>query len=376
MLFRSRVRLGTAVILPATYIGSPRYMQQLYQNSMAICRKVGRPDFFITMTCNPRWPEITKTLAKYFVKGTTANDIPTIVTDVFHTKVKELIKDLVEGQVLGPIVNYVYTIEFQKRGLPHAHILAALRSDCKLLEPGDIDRFITAELSDTDSSLRYYQLRHMMHGPHVDGLQCWDKEKKECSKKFPKQFCDETDMTKDGFPKYRRRDNRDKLYAYHAKRNGKVQYVDNRMVVPHNPFLLKKYDCHLNVNYCFSVRAVKYIHKYIHKLHDRARMEMKQHETKEVEKYIDSRYIGPMEAAWRLNAIPLHDKSHTVVRLPVHLDDQQYVTFEEGYEERVLNQDCKTMLVGWFDLNSHDVAARSILYGNVPESYLYLEYTS
>ena len=98
------VHLGTAVILPATYIGSPRCLQQLNQDSMAIYRKVGKPDFFITVTCNPRWPEITKTLEKYFVKGTTANDIPTIVTDVFQAKVNELINDLVEKQILGPIV--------------------------------------------------------------------------------------------------------------------------------------------------------------------------------------------------------------------------------------------------------------------------------
>lgn len=169
----------------------------------------------------------------------------------------------------------------------------------------------------------------MMHGPHVDRLQCWVKEKK-CSKKSPLQFCDETDMTNS-------------------------QSTDVAMVVPHNPFLLKKYDCHINVEYCSSVLALKYIHKYIHKGHDRVRMKMKQHEANEVEKYIDSRYIGPMEAAWRLNAIPLHNRS---------LDDQQYVTFE-GYEERILNQDH----VGWVDLNSHDVAARSILYRYVPDGY-------
>ncbi|KAG8178853.1 hypothetical protein JTE90_017628 [Oedothorax gibbosus] len=188
------------------------------------------------MTCNPRWTEITHALKKYFIKGTTVNDIPMIVTDIFETKVKQLIKDLMENNVLGPIVDYVYTIEFQKRGLPHAHILAALRTDCKLLQPKDVDRFITAELSDKDSSLRYYQLRHMMHGSHVDGLMCWDAEKKVCSKNFPKSFCEETDMTGDGFPRYRRRDNTDKMYAYHARHNGMVHYVDNRMVVPHNPY--------------------------------------------------------------------------------------------------------------------------------------------
>ena len=137
-----------------------------------------------------------------------------------------------------------------------------------------MDRFITAELSE-DSSLRYYQLRNMMHEPHIDGLLCWDKEKQECAKKYPKEFCTETDMTRNGFPKYRRRDNADKFYAYHRKLNGQTHYVDNRMVVPHNPYLLKKFDCHINIEYCSSEMALKYIHKYIHKGHDRTTMEMK-----------------------------------------------------------------------------------------------------
>ncbi|XP_071040054.1 uncharacterized protein [Parasteatoda tepidariorum] len=93
-----RVRLGTAVILPATYIGSPRSMQQLYQDAIAICRKVGRPDFFITMTCNPQWPEITETLKDHFIKGTTVNDISIIVTKIFQAKVDELIEGTVVNE--------------------------------------------------------------------------------------------------------------------------------------------------------------------------------------------------------------------------------------------------------------------------------------
>ena len=41
-------RLGNAFVLPATYVGSPRYVQQQYQDAMAIVRKIGRPDLFIT----------------------------------------------------------------------------------------------------------------------------------------------------------------------------------------------------------------------------------------------------------------------------------------------------------------------------------------
>ena len=41
------------VILPPTFVGSPRYMDQLYFDGMAICSHVGFPNLFITLTCNP-----------------------------------------------------------------------------------------------------------------------------------------------------------------------------------------------------------------------------------------------------------------------------------------------------------------------------------
>ena len=54
--------LGKRVILPSTFAGSPRHMTELYQDAMAIVRAFGKPDFFITMTCNPAWPEIKENL--------------------------------------------------------------------------------------------------------------------------------------------------------------------------------------------------------------------------------------------------------------------------------------------------------------------------
>ena len=51
--------VGKQIILPSSFTGSLRYMAQNYQDAMAICRKVGYPDLFITFTCNPKWSEIT-----------------------------------------------------------------------------------------------------------------------------------------------------------------------------------------------------------------------------------------------------------------------------------------------------------------------------
>ena len=55
-------RIGQRIVLPATFIGSPRYMQKLFHDSMVLVRVLGKPDLFVTMTCNPTWPEILNEL--------------------------------------------------------------------------------------------------------------------------------------------------------------------------------------------------------------------------------------------------------------------------------------------------------------------------
>ena len=47
--------VGRRVILPASFVGSPRDMNARFQNAMAIVRYYGKPDYFITMTTNPNW---------------------------------------------------------------------------------------------------------------------------------------------------------------------------------------------------------------------------------------------------------------------------------------------------------------------------------
>ena len=53
---------GKVTILPSSYIGSPRHMQKYAQDAVAYVRHYGRPDLFITFTCNPAWDEIQQLL--------------------------------------------------------------------------------------------------------------------------------------------------------------------------------------------------------------------------------------------------------------------------------------------------------------------------
>lgn len=64
------------------------------------------------MTCNPKWPEIQDQLQG----KERAEHRPDICARVFSLKVKSLIHDIKESQILGRLMAYTYTIEWQKRG--------------------------------------------------------------------------------------------------------------------------------------------------------------------------------------------------------------------------------------------------------------------
>jgi Helitron helicase-like domain at N-terminus len=67
--------LGKHFILPSSFAGSTRNMQQHCQDTLAINRYFGGGDLFITMTANPTWPEIQSAL----LYDQTASDRPDLV---------------------------------------------------------------------------------------------------------------------------------------------------------------------------------------------------------------------------------------------------------------------------------------------------------
>lgn len=91
--------MGKMTVLPASFTGGRRYMLQNYHDGIAICREYGPPDFFITFTCNPKWPEIAQGILE---AGQKPNDRADIIVRVFNMKLEELLDDIQHGQVFGP----------------------------------------------------------------------------------------------------------------------------------------------------------------------------------------------------------------------------------------------------------------------------------
>ena len=121
---------------------------------MSIVNRYRKPVLFITMNCNPNWKEISENLEHY----ETAIDRPDIVVKVFHLKVQEFKELVIKRGVLGKCIAYTYVIEFQKRGLPHVHLLLFLDENDKINTSEKVDELISAEIPNEDITHIYMTL--------------------------------------------------------------------------------------------------------------------------------------------------------------------------------------------------------------------------
>ncbi|XP_016506237.1 uncharacterized protein LOC107824026 [Nicotiana tabacum] len=189
--------------LPTSFTGGPRDMRQRYMDAIALVQHFGKPDIFLTMTCNPSWPEIKQ----HLLPTNETQNRPDLISRVFKAKVEEIKTEILKRNIFGKVAAYMYTIEFQKRGLPHAHFLIILTDDYKLLTPEAYDKFVCAELPDPDTNSYLHKLviKHMMHGPcgHLNPTNSCTK-RNECKFKYPKSFVGETTKGKNSYPIYRR----------------------------------------------------------------------------------------------------------------------------------------------------------------------------
>uniref|UniRef100_A0A0G4HEZ5 ATP-dependent DNA helicase n=1 Tax=Chromera velia CCMP2878 TaxID=1169474 RepID=A0A0G4HEZ5_9ALVE len=388
--------VGRRIVLGPHFTGGPRYMTSLYQDAMAMVRAEGKPTLFITMTCNPKWPEITDALFEHQQPV----DRPDIIARVFWQRARCLIHDLTVKNGLGKAGSrdaakgWLWVIEWQKRGLPHLHLLLWLHESDIPREAHDFDELICAEIPDptTEKAVHDLVVNHMIHGPCGDLAACaassytppcFDEKKGVCDKHFPKPFFLQTVDTEDGYPLYRRRPpNPSSGLQEDTGHTAEVRGVqmDNRWVVPYNKPLLLKYNCHLNVEFCRSVKCVKYLNKYVYKGPDRAMAKVVSEDAQgnidEIQDFVDGRYISSGEAVWHLLDFPLNGCSHNVERLACHLENHQSVSFDPAAEPSVNNiiqaGPPKTTLTAFFEYNTTPPAR--LHPGESPHTLLYHEF--
>jgi hypothetical protein len=95
-------------------------------------------------------------------------------------------------------------------------------------------------------------------------------------------------------------------------------------VVPYIPYLTQYFNCHINVEACGSIKAVKYLFKYLYKGHDRATITVGEANddnasVDEIKQYKDARWVSPPEALWRIYGFDLSKNNPPVMQLQLHL---------------------------------------------------------
>ncbi|XP_036339810.1 uncharacterized protein LOC118749148 [Rhagoletis pomonella] len=222
----------------------------------------------------------------------------------------------------------------------------------------------------------------MIHGPCGDlnrSSPCMADGK--CTKRFPKDFTNDTSTHVDGYPIYRRRNTDNGGQSFTLNINNANTDIDNRWVVPYSPLLSKTFNAHINVEFCSSVKSIKYICKYVNKGSDMAVFQIQNtdgnaprlSDNDEIMRYQIGRYISSNEAVWRIFGFPIHERDPAVIHLAVHLENGQRVFFtNETAIERAMNPP-KTTLTEFFELCNRPDAfgafARTLLYSEVPRFF-------
>nr|GEW37195.1 hypothetical protein [Tanacetum cinerariifolium] len=334
-------------------------------DAMAICRWAGPPNLFVTMTCNPKWFEIKRDVENY-IPGQPTADRPDTITCVFMKKLDDLMEDIQMGHHFGRV-----------------------KADDKISSTDEIDHVIFAELpSEVDDLIGFKAVcTHMMHGPCGDQFRSSPyMSRNGCTKGYPKEYCEETFIICDGWPRYKRSNN-----GRRAKVGQRDTMLDNRFVIPHNINLIVKYDCHINVEWCNQGSMVKYLFNYLNKGPDHATFVIEGqtnhnnynnnsrtpyrsilHHADEIEQYLNYRYISACEACWKLLSFELHYRSIAVERLAFHEEGCNRVYFRDDDDvENVFKRATNAMskFTGWMRAKEIYPEGRHLLYADYPTEF-------
>ena len=207
---------------------------------MAIAQYFQKINLFITVTANPHWEEVQREL----LPGQEPSDRPDLIARVFQLKKEAILHDIIKNGIFSRTVVKIFTIKFQKQGLPHMHLLIFLEEEHKLYSIAAVDSCIRAYWPDPETEPQPFKIvkEVMVHGPCGGAnprAPCND-EKGQCAKKYPQAFQNGTTMDEAGY------------LVYHHPNNGREYVVcgvkvHNGYIVPHNPYLSMKYQCHIDV---------------------------------------------------------------------------------------------------------------------------------
>ncbi|XP_027157232.1 uncharacterized protein LOC113758663 [Coffea eugenioides] len=248
-----------------------------------------------------------------------------------------------------------------------------------MFSPEAYDRIVFAELPDPKESPYLYSLviKHMLHGPcgTLNPNNPCIRQNGKCRNNYPKEFSPYTKHSRNSYPVYRRRnDGKNVIIREHL--------FDNRWVVPYNAYLLAKFDCHINVEICSAIEAVKYIYKYIYKGYDKVMYQITAYQTEniidEIHNFQSARWICAPEAMWRIFSFDLTNIHPSVMTMHLHLENSQPISFieDQALQDVLRNErNSRTMLTEFLSMNRTNKRAQDLncLYREFPRYFTWDE---
>ncbi|XP_074266228.1 uncharacterized protein LOC141588698 [Silene latifolia] len=218
------------------------------------------------------------------------------------------------------LLSVVYTIEFQKRGLPHAHIVLFLHREDKFPTAVDVDKIIFAEIPDptTDPVLHSVVCEYMLHG-----------------------LCGKL------------------LLKYRAHIN--VEWCNQSRSIKYLFKYINKGSDRVTMQSSYTRRNEE----------DPGRFD-------EIKRFYNYRYLSACEAAWRIFGFDIDYITPAVERLQYHLPDEQPIVFhDDDWVDEVVEKTSLgvSQFLNWMGCNNSTVeemqVAKELLYCEFPTKFVW-----
>ncbi|CAB0007903.1 unnamed protein product, partial [Nesidiocoris tenuis] len=369
------------IFLPSSFTHGPRWMQVQYYNAMAVVYRKGQPTYFVTITCNPRWPEIVNSLNP----GETAVDRPDVAVRVFHQKFMHLKRLIKGGKIFGTIDYVMHVIEFQDRGLPHAH-LAVRVSGGGPSSSVEIDAFVRATIpsaAEANGRLRSLVLEHMIHnvcGRDNQNAPCMDRVTNKCVQRYPMAANESTFIDDRGYINYKRPCRENVQLSASSMRGNFLRTVNDQYVVPFNPAILLIMACHANVEIATSAKTIRYLMKYVYRAPDQAVVAVVDSGSSarrgvaavadEIREYQEARVVTASEAYWRILELPNRGSTPAVEALTVHLPNCQIVVYRPSFGRLPPHRRQSSRLLSYLNRPRNVPELQNLTYAQFYEQYI------
>jgi hypothetical protein len=260
--------------LPDSVHGSQRHMSNLAKNALVLVSEFGCPHVFLTLTCNPEWQEILSQL----LTGQTAFDRPDVTVPVFKSRLDKFKTNIRNQKYFQSreVIYLLHVIEYQYRGLPHAHMVFRLNNaqDTNASNQNDLFEFVDQNFTAEMPRFEGEELANILWWDDGDKLTDEYKEKAVAmARKHNLHNCavavngckkDVSDRCRRG---YSRTETIDQTYL--DPLTDRVVYrrwrQDDMKVVPYNLQMMMDWDSHINVEFSGTQHCVVYLYKYLFK---------------------------------------------------------------------------------------------------------------